>query len=164
MTDANPVIEAIRQAFPEAVLDVQFFRDEATLVLSPLHLVRVARFLHDEPTLAFNLLKDITAVDYMPQGQSPRFAVVYHIYSFPYGYTLRLVVRVGEGEAVPSVVPIWPGANWYEREVYDMFGIRFAGHPDLRRILMPEDTTGYPLRKDFPLGDTPVDHGVEPRH
>ena len=163
MTDTNPVVEAIRRAFPDIALDVQYFRNETTLELQPPDLLRVARFLRSEPTLAFNLLKDLCGVDWLPQGRSPRFAVVYHLYSLPYGYTLRLIVRVDEGEAAPSVVPIWPAADWYEREAYDMFGIPFAGHPDLRRILMPEDTTGYPLRKDFPLGDTPVDHGLEPR-
>ncbi len=163
MTQPNPVVEAIRQAFPGAILDEQDFRDEPTVVVHPGDLVSVARFLHDDPALAFNMLKDCCGVDYMPLGRQPRFAVVYQLYSLTHNRSLRLMVGVDEGGAVPTLTGVWPGANWYEREVYDMFGIGFAGHPDLRRILLPEDFKGHPLRKDFPLGDQPVDHGVPPR-
>ncbi|MDI7274694.1 MAG: NADH-quinone oxidoreductase subunit C [Anaerolineae bacterium] len=157
------VAEAVREAFPNAIVREESFRDETTLVLRLADLVGVARLLRDDPRLAFSMLKDCSGVDYLPLGRQPRFAVAYHLYSLSHNRSVRLMVGVDEGEAVPSVSGVWPGASWYEREVYDMFGIRFDGHPDLRRILMPEDYTGHPLRKDFPLGDEPVDHGLPPR-
>ena len=160
MTEPNPVVDAIRTAFPEAILDEQSFRGETTLVLDARHLLAVAQKLRDDPALAFAMLKDCCGVDYLALGRRPRFAVVYQLYSLVHNRSLRLVVGVEEGQAVPSLVGVWPGANWYEREVYDMFGVPFAGHPDLRRILMPEDHQGHPLRKDYPLGDQPVDHGL----
>ncbi len=162
MTQAS-VVEAVRQAFPEAILEEQSFRGETTLVLRPADLVGVARLLRDDPALAFTMLKDCCGADYLGLGQGPRFGVVYQLYSMARNASLRLMLRVAEGEAVPSVTGVWPGASWYERETYDMFGVAFTGHPDLRRILMPDDSAGHPLRKDFPLGDTPVDHGVPPR-
>lgn len=162
MTETN-IAEAIRQAHPDAILEEQSFRDETTLVIRPEALVTVARLLRDDPRLAFTMLKDCCGVDYLSLGRQPRFALVYQLYSLPHNRSLRLMVGVAEGEAAPSLSSVWPGANWYEREVYDMFGIPFSGHPDLRRILMPDDFSGHPLRKDFPLGDTPIDHGVPPR-
>ncbi len=163
MSEPNPAAVAVRRAFPEAVLEEQTFRDEPTLVVRPQDLPAVARLLRDDPELAFGMLKDCCGLDGLGLGRQPRFAVVYQLYSLQHNRSLRLMVGADEGQAVPSVVPVWPGANWYEREVYDMFGIRFEGHPDLRRILNPEDLDGHPLRKDFPLGDVPVDHGVPPR-
>ena len=163
MPEPNPAAEAVRRAFPDAVIEEQTFRDEATLVVRVQDLVAVARFLRDDPALAFTMLKDCCGLDGLLLGQTPRFAVVYQLYSMKHNRSLRLMVRVGDGQRVPSVVPVWPGAAWYEREAYDMFGIPFEGHPDLRRILTPEGFEGHPLRKDFPLGDVPVDHGVPPR-
>ena len=163
MTQSNAIVDALRRAFPEAILEEQNYRDETTLVLRPADLVAVARMLRDDPEMAFAMLVDCCGVDYLNLGQTPRFAVVYQLYSLVHNRSLRLMVRVAEGETVPSLTGVWPGANWYEREVYDMYGIAFAGHPDLRRILMPEEFEGHPLRKDFPLGDEPVDHGLPPR-
>ena len=157
------IIESIRRAFPEAILGEETFRDETTLVIRPADLVAVARLLRDDPDLAYAILMDCCGLDRLQLGQQPRFAVVYQLYSLRHNRSLRLLVLVAEDEAVPSLTGIWPGVNWYEREVYDLFGVSFAGHPDLRRILMPDDFVGHPLRKDFPLGDTPVDHGVPPR-
>ncbi len=156
----NPAVEAVRHACPDAIIDEQRFRDETTLVVRPQDLLAVARLLRDDPALAFGMLKDCCGFDGQPLGQAPRFAVVYQLYSLKHNRSLRLMARVNEGEAVPSLVAVWPGANWYEREAYDMFGIPFDGHPDLRRILNPDGLEGHPLRKDFPLGDVPVDHGV----
>jgi NADH-quinone oxidoreductase subunit C len=147
---AKDPVAAIREAFPDAVQEVVEFRGETTVYIDPPKLADVAQFLHDADGLKFNFLVSVVGVDYLPE--SPRFAVAYHLYSMLYNANLRLKVRVEEDEAVPSVTPVWPTANWQEREVYDMFGIPFDNHPDLRRILMPEDWDGYPQRKDYPLG------------
>ena len=148
---AESTVALVQEKFSQAVLETVAFRDEQTLVLSPAYLTTVCAYL--QKTLRYNFLSTITAVDW-PE-RLPRFDVVYHLLSLPNQCVLRLKVRIGErGEenpSVPSVCAIWPGANWYEREVYDLFGIQFAGHPDLRRILMPPDWTTYPLRKDYPL-------------
>jgi NADH-quinone oxidoreductase subunit C len=111
--------------------------------------VRICEFLRDAPDLRFNYLSDVTALDHYPN--EPRFEVVYHLYSIETNQSLRVKVRLpGDEPRVTSVVPVWPGANAFEREVYDLFGVYFEGHPDLRRIVMPEDWEGYPLRKDYP--------------
>jgi NADH-quinone oxidoreductase subunit C len=153
MNDVAKTVEQIYARFPEAIIEVTTFRDETTLVLHPEYLVAVATFLHDDPAEQFTFLADITAVDWLER--EPRYDVVYHLLSMPYRKVLRLKVRVGEpGEEhpeVPTVTGVWPAANWFEREVYDLFGIVFTGHPDLRRILMPSDWSGHPLRKDYPL-------------
>jgi NADH-quinone oxidoreductase subunit C len=135
---------------PDAIEDARAFRDEVTLYLRPGHLIRACEFLRDEPGLRFRFLADLTALDLYPQ--EPRFEVVYHLLSLETAQRLRLKVRVGgENPRIPSAVPVWPAANAFEREVFDLFGIVFEGHPYLRRILMPEDWEGYPLRKDYPI-------------
>jgi NADH-quinone oxidoreductase subunit C len=124
------------------------FRGETTFVILPADLCEVARFCRDD--LAFDYLLDITSVDNF--GDEPRFAIVYELYSMTLGVHLRLKLHVSEDEGeVATVSDIWPTANWHEREIYDMMGIRFAGHPDLRRILMWEGYPYFPLRKEFPL-------------
>mgnify|MGYP001763998398 CR=1 FL=1 len=150
------VLQRLREQFGEALLDVKVWRNEITVILRPADLVRVCRFLRDDPDLAFDFLSDVTGVDrlHLPEN-SPRFEVVYHVYSLQYRRRLRLKVRVGEDEAVSTVTDVWPTANWHEREVYDMFGVPFAAHPDLRRILMPDDWEGHPLRKDYPVEASP---------
>jgi len=109
----------------------------------------------DDAALAFDVLIDLTAVDYLKypgREDGPRFEVVYHLYSITHNHRLRLKVRVDEDDAsVPSAVALWPIANWLERETWDMFGVRFEGHPDLRRLLMYEEFVGHPLRKDYPI-------------
>jgi NADH-quinone oxidoreductase subunit C len=112
-------------------------------------LLAICQFLKGEEGGAYTLLTDHTAVDY-PKREK-RFDVIYHIYSFKRNDRLRLKVVIGEGETVPSVVSIWPTANWLEREVYDMFGVVYEGHPDLKRILLPDGWTGHPLRKDYDI-------------
>ncbi|BAJ62865.1 NADH-quinone oxidoreductase subunit C [Anaerolinea thermophila] len=141
------VVEGLQSRFN---LEVQEFRGEVTLIVPPEQIVAVAQTLRDEH--GFEQLVDVTAVDYFPQ-QEPRFHVVYHIRSL--AQTLIICLRVplnGNFPSVSTVEKVYPGANWYEREVYDMFGITFEGHSDLRRILMPYDWQGHPLRKDYPLG------------
>ncbi len=157
---AISTVEMVREKFPQAVIETIDFRGEQTIVLLPEYLVTVCAYL--QKNLRYTFLSSVTAVDWLER--TPRFEVVYHLLSISNQCQLRLKVRVGErGEehpSVPTVSGIWPGANWHEREVYDLFGITFAGHPDLRRILMPLDWTTHPLRKDYPLTgfDLPEPH------
>lgn len=150
---ATKTVDLVRAKFGEAVLEVIEHRGETTIVLPPDKLPAVAKFLRDHAALRYNFMADLTAVDWLER--EPRYDVVYHLMSTETRAVLRLKTRVGQpGEehpAVPTVSTLWPTANWYEREVYDLFGITFTGHPDLRRIVMPEDWTSYPLRKDYPL-------------
>lgn len=145
----QPVVQRLREFNAEAVEDGQIFRGELTLWIRAGALRRVAEFLRDEKSLAFRYLSDVTAVDHFPN--EPRFETVYHLYSIEYNQRLRLKARLeGDDPSVDSMVPVWPGANAFEREVFDLFGIHFEGHPYLVRLLMPEDWEGYPLRKDYP--------------
>ena len=122
---------------------------DATAIVDPASLVDVMRFLRDDPACQFDMLTDLTAVDYL--GEEPRFEMVYHLYSVPKNQRLRVKARVAERAAeIATLCALWPSANWMEREVWDLYGIRFAGHPDLRRILLYEEFEGHPLRKDYP--------------
>lgn len=144
---ASHARDAIQARFGACVSE---FRGEISLVIAPEQLPDVALVLRDE--FGFDFLSSLTASDYWPQLE-PRFHVVYQLYSHPHIVRLCLRVPVNDSDPVaPSVEAIWPVANWHEREVFDMFGIRFTGNSDLRRILMPYDWEGYPLRKDYPLG------------
>lgn len=141
----------LQSRFPDAIGEVTTRLGETTVEIKKSALPDVARFLRDDEALRFALLLDVTCVDYLPQ--QPRFAVVYHLVSLEHRQRLRLRVWVTEDQPeLPSVTEIWPGANWYEREVFDLFGLTFTDHPDLRRILMPDDWEGHPLRKDYALG------------
>ncbi|HVB25669.1 MAG TPA: NADH-quinone oxidoreductase subunit C [Ktedonobacteraceae bacterium] len=157
---AAAAVEKVREKFPQAVIETVEFRGEQTIVLTTEKLVAVCAYL--QKNLQYTFLSTITAVDW--DERVPRYDVVYHLLSIPNRSELRLKVRVGERReehpSVPTVISVWPGANWYEREVFDMFGITFAGHPDMRRILMPNDWTTHPLRKDYPLTgfDLPEPH------
>jgi NADH-quinone oxidoreductase subunit C len=145
----NPVIQKLREWDADAVAEVLEFRGEITVVVPRDRLKRVAEFLVSDPSLRFSFLSDITPVDRFPL--EPRFEVNYHLVSIDRRERLRLKVKLGGSDpSVSSVSGVWPTANWHERESYDLFGIRFEGHPDLRRILMPDDWEGYPLRKDYP--------------
>lgn len=150
MHELKEIAGLLQETFPEAVEEIVEFRGEVTVVVKPSMLIEIATFCRDTEGLEFNMLSDLAGIDYMPQ--EPRFAVNYVLNSLPYTRTIRLKVYVSEGEAVPSLTAVYPGANWQEREVWDMFGVKFEGHPDMRRILMPFDWTGHPLRKDYPLG------------
>jgi NADH-quinone oxidoreductase subunit C len=157
---AVSTVSTVRAKFPEAVIETIEFRNEQTIVLKPENLVEVCAYL--KKNLQYNMLETVTAVDWLERV--PRFDVVYQLLSLPNQCFIRLKVRVGqrreEHPEVPSVTSIWPGANWYEREVYDLFGLIFSGHPGLVRILMPSDWTTHPLRKDSPLSgfDLPEPH------
>ncbi len=125
-------------------------RGDVILIVPPEQVIQALQVLHDE--FSFDFLIDVTAVDYWP-AETPRFHAIYHVLATKTNQVLRLRVPLnGNAPAIPSAEKIWPNANWYEREVFDMFGIRFEGHSDLRRIIMPYDWEGYPLRKDYPLG------------
>ena len=151
--EENLTVRKLRERFPEAILSAKSFRNEITVVVTPSEIVRVCRHLKEDPDLRYDFLSDLTAVDRL--REHPRFEVVYHLYSLPFKRRVRLKVPVEEGEAVPSVTQVWGTADWHEREVYDMFGVGVEGHPDLRRILMPEDWEGHPLRKDYPVQASP---------
>ncbi len=148
--NANVVAECLRSWNPKAVAEVIEFRGETTIVV-PRELLRAtAERCREDAKLQYNLLTDATCVDRYPA--EPRFELSYHLVSIPKREKVRLRVRLGGNDAmVDSLVPVWPGANWLEREIFDLFGIRFTGHPDLRRILLPDDWEGYPLRRDYPV-------------
>jgi NADH-quinone oxidoreductase subunit C len=144
------VADKLNEHFAGAVQEVSEAHGELTLVVSREQIVGICRFLKDAPDLRYDLLLDMAAVDYL--GRQPRFEVVYHLYSIPHNSRLRLKVRLPESDLViPSVTSVWSTANWHEREAFDMLGVRFSDHPDLRRIYMPDDYPGHPLRKDFPI-------------
>jgi NADH-quinone oxidoreductase subunit C len=146
----NPVVQKIQERFPDAFREAKEFRGEQTVVVKRDAIVEIARFLHDEPGLEFNHLSDLTSVDYPDRDE--RFEVVYHLNSINLKKRLRIKATVPEGDCqVDSVYPVWHAADFLEREVYDLMGIRFRGHPDLRRIFLPEDFEGHPLRKEYPM-------------
>jgi NADH-quinone oxidoreductase subunit C len=126
-----------------------FFRGELTLVINKDSLLQICDAIKTDESLRFNHLSDIVGVDYLPD--SPRFALVYHLYSIPHKFRLRIKVTLGDNERVKSLTPLWNSANCAEREVYDMFGIEFDGHPNLTRVYLADDWEGFPLRKDYPL-------------
>jgi NADH-quinone oxidoreductase subunit C len=139
----------VREKFGAALKEVVYFRGEETLVLEPSGIRPICAFLKSDPEMSFDLLLDITGIHFLEREYS--YEVIYHLLSIARKRRLRLRVRVGEEGEIDSVVPVWRTADWHEREAFDLVGIRFKGHPDLRRILMPEDFVGHPLRKDFPL-------------
>ena len=153
-TQVHPVAARLAAWDPGVVSGAETFRGELTISVPREQLHRVADFLRHDPELQFDFLSDLTATDSFPL--EPRFAVVYHLLSLPRRQTLRLRTWTsGTNPAVASVTNVWPTANWHEREVFDLFGIRFEGHPDLTRILLPLDWEGHPLRKDFPTTGGP---------
>ena len=144
----------IAEKFPAAITGENEFRGEKTLMLGAAAIREVCGFAKE--SLGFDYLVDISSVDHF--GDEPRFEIVYELYSMEHGTHLRLKIPVSEDACeAPTVTDIWPTANWHEREIYDMMGIRFTGHPDLRRILMWEGYPYHPLRKDFPLEGKPSD-------
>ena len=148
----HPAVRAIREAMPEALVDIVRFRDETTIHVHAPLLREVCNLLRGHPQVSLNMLTDVTAIDMLQLRENPRFDVVVMLYSLRNRVRLRLKAGINDGEPIPSLVPLWNGANWLEREVYDMFGIIFEGHPNLKRILMAEDwDDGFPLRKDYPL-------------
>ena len=148
MAEVNLTVKKLKEKFTNSVLEVTTFRNEVTVTVSKGEIFDICKFLHSDPDLQYRLLTDLCGLDFFPQA--PRFGIVYLLYSLKSNQRLRVKTRVGEKESIPSVESIWKVANWYEREVYDLFGIRFENHPDLRRILLWDGYDGYPLRKDYP--------------
>lgn len=146
---SRQALDRLQQQFGDQILETHDFRGDETALVKREAIVEMCRFLKDEPLLCFDMLTDLTAVDYLPR--EPRFEVVYQLYSTGQGMRLRLKVAVPEEDpTVDTVSGLWPIANWLEREVWDMYGLRFTGHPDMRRILLYEQFEGHPLRKDYP--------------
>jgi len=140
----------LKKKFSDEILSIEEFRGEATVTLKREALLQICDFLRDDPEYSFRFLVDVTAVDYT--DKTPRFVMVYHLLSHELNQRLRLKVPLeGEEPEIETVTTVWPTANWHEREVYDLFGISFLNHPDLRRILLPDSWDCHPLRKDYPL-------------
>lgn len=147
---AREVIEGVHQG---AIIDAVIAQQEVSIYLLKQQIRPVLRALRESPPLRFDMLSDITSIDYLNLQREPRFDVVYHLYSLEHYHRLRLKCPVEEETcSIDSICELWSGANYLEREVFDFMGIRFEGHPDLRRIMMPDDWKGHPLRKDFPIG------------
>lgn len=144
------VTEKLKNNFSESILEVSDFRNDLSITIPSNKIVDVAKFLKEDPELEFVMCKDVTAVDWATRKN--RFTVVYHVYSFKNNFRLRLKCNIAEEPPkIDTVSLVWPSANWYERETYDMYGIIFINHPDLRRMYMPEGFQYHPLRKEFPV-------------
>jgi NADH-quinone oxidoreductase subunit C/D len=157
MAEGDASIRKLKERFPGSVLEVSEDLGQTTVVVAPEHLLPVCQFLRDDPQAAYDLCLFVTAVDQLNLGLCPRFVTVYQLYSLAHRRGLRLKAPLqAEPPTVESVASVWPAADWHEREAYDLFGILFKGHPELRRIMLPHDWMGHPLRKDYPLGGEPV--------
>ena len=146
-----PYITSLSNGVAGSVTHVSLYLGDWMVVVPASHLLQAAQYLRDTADCAFDYLSDLTATDWPPRTTEGRFDVIYMLYSTRHRHRVRVKVRAAEHQPIASVTGIWPAANWFEREVFDMFGISFTGHPDLRRILMPEDWQGHPQRKDYPL-------------
>jgi NADH-quinone oxidoreductase subunit C len=153
---SRAVLDALKERFGAAILETHSSWGDETAVVEPSKWRDVAQFLRSDPRMAMNLFVDLCGVDY--PDREPRIEVVCHLRSIQHNHRVRIKARIGDadgdGAELPSLVPVWAGANWFERETYDMFGVRFIGHPDLRRILLYDEFEGFPLRKDYPANRT----------
>lgn len=155
MRKVKRAVTLLRRKLGDGVLSVEEFRDQSTIVLDRDVIVQACQILHDDPDLSFNVLAALTAVDYWPE--EPRFAIIYKLFSIANNVFVGLKVPLqGTSPEISTVEIVYPNANWREREVYDLFGITFTDHSDLRRILMPFGWEGHPLRKDYPLGEEEI--------
>ncbi len=146
------IIEKLNNINKDFIYETSDFRGDFSITVPEEHILKIAEVLKNDNDLKFDLIEDITAIDWARRKN--RFTVVYHVFSLKNNFRLRIKVNL-EGERIDSVTPVWSGANWYERETFDMYGIEFLNHPDLRRMYMPEEFEYYPLRKDFPLQGIP---------
>jgi NADH-quinone oxidoreductase subunit C len=148
--EANLTLKKLTERFPGSILETHSYRGDDTAVVKKEDILAICTFLRDDEALFYNFMMDLTAVDYL--GQDPRFEVVIHLYSLKYNRRVRIKARISETDcSIDSIVPVWPAADWFEREAFDMYGIIFKGHPELKRILLYEEFQGHPLRKDYPL-------------
>lgn len=143
-------IESLSAQVAGSVAHVSYYLGDWTVVVPVSHVLQAVTHLRDAPDAAFDLCSDVTATDWPPRAEG-RFDLIYILYSTRHKHRVRVKVKVAENQPLPSVAGVWPAANWFEREVFDMFGVNFSGHPDRRRILMPDDWQGHPQRKDYPL-------------
>jgi NADH-quinone oxidoreductase subunit C len=144
------IAHRLEKAFSGHVIDVDSFHDQVSVRVVPSRILAICSFLHSDPEIRMDYLADLCGVDY--PDREPRFEVVYNLYSLEHRHGIRVKAGLPAGEpSIDSVVSVWKGANWFEREAYDLYGIVFRDHPDLRRLLMTENWEGYPLRKDYPL-------------
>ncbi|KAF0183220.1 MAG: NADH-quinone oxidoreductase subunit C [Nitrospirae bacterium] len=149
--EVQKIAERLARAFPDAIREVVGFRGQVTVIVDRASILDVLQLLKNEPDLAFSHLADLCGID-LGKTHEPRFGVVYTLYSIQHRHRIRLRAEVPADDcAIDSAGELWEGAAWHERECYDMFGIAFRRHPDLRRVLMPEDWQGHPLRKDYPV-------------
>jgi len=163
MSEGELSVSKLRERFPQSVLDVRQFRGETTVTVRAADILPICEFLRDDPDQAYDLCLFVSAIDQLDLGLSPRFVAVYELYSLKHRCRLRLKAPLtGDSPTVDSVSSVWPAADWHEREVFDLFGISFKGHPEMRRIMLPHDWVGHPLRKDYPLGGEPVQFTVNP--
>ncbi|MFQ5878202.1 MAG: NADH-quinone oxidoreductase subunit C [Acidobacteriota bacterium] len=153
---ASRAVDLLKERHPDQVLELTYCAGDPIVRLGSARFAEIARMLRDDPELRFDYLSNLTAVHW-PERAKP-FEIVYHLFSLSRRHRLTLKLDVAEGEEAPTACHVWPTANWHEREVFDLFGIRFAGHPDMTRILMPDEWQGHPLRKDYPLEGHPRDH------
>jgi NADH-quinone oxidoreductase subunit C len=160
MSEINLTVKKLKEKFVNSILEATTFRGEVTVTVPKGEILEICRFLYSDPDLQYHLLTDLCGLDFFPQ--IPRFGIVYHLCSLKNNQRLRVTTRVGEMESTPSVESIWKVANWYEREAYDLFGIRFENHPDLRRILLWDGFEGHPLRKDYPAEGPDIDKPFVP--
>jgi len=144
----SPALRRLIDALPDAIVSTHAKLGDATALIDPARIVDVARLLRDDPDLEFEMLTDVTCVDFL--GEEPRFELVYHFYSVSRNRRVRIKARVSEDTCeIDTLVPLWASADWMEREVFDLYGVSFRGHPDLRRILLYDEFDGHPLRKDY---------------
>ena len=147
--EKDDLLDSMKEQFPQGIVSGQVFLEQPIYTVTLDRLYDVMLYLRDRRELSFDYLVDVTALDYL--GDKERFVLVYQLYSYQSSRLIRVKARLPEDQTAPSVTSIWRTANWLEREVYDMFGIEFSGHPKLRRILLPDDWRGYPLRKDYDI-------------
>jgi NADH-quinone oxidoreductase subunit C len=152
----SPVLRSLKEKFPQAILAVSFYAGEVSVLLDKDSLLPVCRFLKEDPALRLDYLSNLCGVDY--PDREKRFEVVYHLFSIALRHRINLKIQVADQEPVPSVVGVWRTANWHEREAFDLLGIPFEGHPDLRRILLTDEWQGHPLRKEYPTRGYDRDH------
>lgn len=164
MNTKELIIEKVKEKFSESVEEISDFRDDLCIAIKKDQIVNLGKFLKEDPDLQFIMCKDVTAIDWATRKK--RFTTVYHIYSFKLNYTLRLKSNIDDDPpTIETVSSVWQSANWYERETWDMYGIKFVNHPDLRRMYMPEGFEHHPLKKDFPVlgipGSLPLPNKAE---
>lgn len=147
--DYHEMVDLLKEHFPEAILDYKIFREELTIDVDHHYIIPVGKFLRDEEPFKMDVLTDLAGIDY-GEEKSPRFGIAYLLTSTEHIFRIRLKIRFEENDEIESVSGIWKSANWVEREAWEMYGINFINHPDLRKLLLPDDFNGYPLRKNFP--------------